>query len=362
MKTFIKILLSFCIIFACKSCDKKKSDLLTIPVDVNQNAPLSLSDIADEVKAIELETTDQSLIGNWVMHDRLLVSDDYILFLDGSAISKILLFDINGTFIRQIGNRGQGPGEYARVIDIAADFENNKIYATTSTEKIICYDFNGTFINESRTNDITYLHFTNKTLLAIGSCFEPGEISEHKMRTMIYKINSKLFFTDSLKIKNLDLTARIYVTNTNCNYITCLEEDMYIYYPEITPKSFMHKYIFNDTLYQIKDKALIPHLRLKFSDEKSSEYKNVHYIYRSARYTFTKYINEAVECFFCYDMKEKKGYNMKVGYIDDIHIGEKVRIRPLDSDANKFYYLHTNMSDSQKEEPNPTLYIGTLKK
>ena len=68
------------------------------------------------------------------------------------------------------------------------------------------------------------------------------------------------------------------------------------------------------------------------------------------------------EYFFCYDTKIGKGYDVAEGYTDDIHTGEVVKIRPFSSDANKFYYLHTNMDDSVKEEPNPTLYIGTLKK
>ena len=53
---------------------------------------------------------------------------------------------------------------------------------------------------------------------------------------------------------------------------------------------------------------------------------------------------------------------MKDGYKDDIYTGENVKIRPLNSDANQFYFLHTEISDTDLEEPNPTLYIGRLKK
>ncbi|MDR1881370.1 MAG: hypothetical protein LBR26_01120 [Prevotella sp.] len=34
----------------------------------------------------------------------------------------------------------------------------------------------------------------------------------------------------------------------------------------------------------------------------------------------------------------------------------------FDSDADKFYFFHTHMDTDALEEPNPTLYIGTLKK
>jgi hypothetical protein len=54
---------------------------------------------------------------------------------------------------------------------------------------------------------------------------------------------------------------------------------------------------------------------------------------------------------------------MKDGYTDDIHnLPDRVNIRPFDSDSERFYYLHTNMKPDDLEEPNPTLYIGKLKK
>lgn len=55
---------------------------------------------------------------------------------------------------------------------------------------------------------------------------------------------------------------------------------------------------------------------------------------------------------------------MKDGYTDDINkIGERVSIRPFDSDPERFYYLYTDKDQAVGlDEPNPTLYIGTLKK
>ena len=51
------------------------------------------------------------------------------------------------------------------------------------------------------------------------------------------------------------------------------------------------------------------------------------------------------------------------GYTDDIHgIEKRVRIRPLVTDSEIFYYWHTSMKPEDREEPNPTLYIIKLKK
>ena len=85
-------------------------------------------------------------------------------------------------------------------------------------------------------------------------------------------------------------------------------------------------------------------------------------LYKSFRYVFALYRKNSSLNNFCYDTKTEKGYNLKNGYTDDIHTNKKVRIRPLDSDANKYYYTDTNVNPDDSEEPNPTLYIGFLKK
>jgi len=54
---------------------------------------------------------------------------------------------------------------------------------------------------------------------------------------------------------------------------------------------------------------------------------------------------------------------MRDGYIDDIDkIEQRKKIRPLNFNSEIFYYWHTHMNEGDLEEPNPTLYIGTLKK
>ena len=88
-------------------------------------------------------------------------------------------------------------------------------------------------------------------------------------------------------------------------------------------------------------------------------------MYRSDRYIFAVYGNLLNNTYhwFCHDTKTGKGYNMENGYTDDINkIDKPVKIRPLISDTEMFYYWHTNMKPDDLEEPNPTLYIGTLKK
>ena len=365
---FLNLLFTGYLFICFNSCssNNKEDEFLTIPVDVSQNSSLSLSDIAENVRAIELEETDQSLIGNWeVGKYRFVISDDYILFFsDGISSDQLLLFDNNGKFLHKIGSLGQGPGEYDNIMDVAADFINEIIFVGTIS-KIICYDFKGNFIKESKFFFTDYINFADNKLFAFKTHVDKSEISSYKIIHMIYKLNSNLIITDSIKIREIYSSNQAYF-NFNGDYITCAGEDLYISKSVFIPKQLLNKPINSDTLYLLKNITLIPQLRLKFSDEESESAKStkhIIYICKSSRYIFSWYsLGFTEHYFFCYDMKEKKGYNLKDGYNDDIHTGEKVKIRPVSSDANQFYYLHTNMNNPQKDEPNPTLYIGYLKK
>ena len=355
------IIFAFMILSSCSSSEK--SDILTIPVNVYQDEPILLSEISERIDVIELETTDNSLIGGG-NSNRVLLYKDYILFFDGFAVDpKILLFDNKGKFIRRISKRGQGPGEHTALYDVVADFENNRIYIQTLTsKKIICYDFEGNFIKEVSPFEVLYLNFYNDTLSAISIHIESGDITDYKINSVLYKINNDLQIIDSLIISSVNTNKWGAIHNVRQHYITNTDGNVYLFYPIPISLNYLDRYVFRDTLFQIEGKNLIPHLKLEFTDIKSQPERRFDCVYRSSRYVFARYAGK-IRGLFCYDLKTGTGKNMRDYYVnDDIHTGEKVTMRPFDSDANMFYYLHTNMDDSDKDEPNPTLYIGTLKK
>ena len=376
-KTIIKIIIFAVIFIALISCntsnnnnsnssgeksyssiEEDESGFLTITVDVNKNEPLLLSYIADEVKKIELETESKPS-----SRKKVLFSGDYIFLLTVDEASSVLLFDNNGKFLNQIGSSGIGLGQYGKIYDIAADFKNEKIYVSTEGSKLICYDFVGNVINEAYNKNLAFMHFLNNKLFSSSEHIEKGDVSEFKAKNMIYEINDNLKIIDSIKIRDVDLKNKSYIRLDDGNYMTCVDGETYIFYPVNIPDHMLPKPFITDTLYLLKGKTLIPHL--KIHSETTEKKRMIEFIFRNTRFIFAKYIyigGEDAYSFFCYDMKEKKGYHMKKGFRDDIHTGEIVRIHPVDSDANKFYYLHSNQSDLSKNESNLTLYIGTFKK
>ena len=362
MKTLLlKNLIACNIILLLLSCNsEKKTDCLTISVNTDTEVSLALSQISENIEAIELEVTDESLLREV---SRVLYSSDFIIIQEWKSI---MLFDKNGKFIRRIGSVGQGPGEYVSISSIAADFDSKKIFVFFDG-KFLCYDFEGNFIKQSPTGYYPrfnpYVCYINNKLLILSESFIKIEDNSFKDQRTLFFINDDLLKTDSVLVKNIDLSQFEVGYAPMYDYLTSDGKSTYLYYNITIPD-----HIVSDTLYQISNNYLIPHLNIKFNNRGlNSEGKKDVYIctiYRSFRYVFTIYNHSPRRqfYFFCHDLKTGESYNIKDGFTDDIYTGEKVVIRPFDNNMNKFYYLHTNIKEDDIDEPNPTLYVGTLKK
>jgi hypothetical protein len=368
-----KVFLLISTIFFTISCNNKENSGLTvIPVDIDQDKSLPLSEIADDIKQIELELTDESLIGR--VRKVLLCGDYYAVLTNYGSENRILLFDATGKYIRQIGSTGQGPGEFTRVYDIACDVERGYFFAM-SYPKIICYDLAGHFVKESSGKRgvgsiIVSLNYVNDALLYISEDVRKDETGSYTLSTM-YKMDDDMQVKDSIEIRRVYFDKPGIFENPTKDFITDADGHTYFYYSDLYHEQQNPAVsILRDTLYQKEDTQLIPYLRLKFKDDGidagGKKYIQLLNIYRSSRFVFSRYSdsNKNESYFFCYDTKNEKGYNMKDGYTDDFyHIPKKAVIRPFASSPEKFYYLYTDLDKAvDGEEPNPTLYVGTLKK
>ena len=363
MKTLLKNLIVCNFILLTLSCDSiEKTDCLTILVNSDTETSLALSEISEKIEAIELEVTDESLIQKVSC---VLYSPDLIIVQEWKSI---MLFDNNGKFLRQIGSVGQGPGEYTGISSIAADFDSKKIFIFSDDGKLLCYDFEGSFLRQSPTGYYSrtrnpYINYIDNKLFFLSEYFAIIKENDIKNQRFLFFVNDDLLKTDSILVRQIDLSQFEIGYAPSYEYLTKEGYNTYLYYNVIVPT-----HIVSDTLYQISNNQIIPHLNIKFNNRglNSEGKKNIYIgnIYRSSRYVFTPYtyITKGLNYFFCHDLKISESYNMKDGIMDDIYTKKKVIIRPVNNDSNKYYYLHTNIKDNEINEPNPTLYIGLLKK
>ena len=141
MRFYFPIL--FFLIVSCSS-PLPTGTILTIDIEkaFNDNADIFLSDFAEEIEYVPLQTLRESVTGNWL---RVFTSKEYIIAV---AFRQNYLFDRKtGKFIREIGRYGNGPGEYmATNIVMPFDEDRNTIRASFTPLKDIEYDLNGKMV------------------------------------------------------------------------------------------------------------------------------------------------------------------------------------------------------------------------
>jgi hypothetical protein len=141
MKEVSLIIVCLCILSSCASKQDmpETGALYTVNVDELKHLDtVYTSSFFKNVRTIILEEHDNGLIGEiqWIQ-----AFDDYILIFDFFIAKKLFVFDKNGKFLRQIGNKGRGPGEYIQVIDFCIDPEKREIYLLDSgSSKVLKYN------------------------------------------------------------------------------------------------------------------------------------------------------------------------------------------------------------------------------
>ena len=134
--------------YSCSS--RKQTDdsfgVKEIIIDPNsrQIGKLTLSNIAESLEYIPLETMDECLIGDI---SSSILSENYLLLYCRIA-RRCYLFSRSGYFIAPIGTFGQGPGEYSYGLELIQIDETNEkvILKTSNPNQLLYYDFKGRFI------------------------------------------------------------------------------------------------------------------------------------------------------------------------------------------------------------------------
>ena len=373
MKKIIYIIIAY-LFYSCN--ENMSSGFIEIPVDIEQDASLPFSVIAEELIAIELELTDESLI-NSDRINRIIFSDNEVIIAEDF---KIYVFSKEGKFLRTIGSRGQGPGEYNLIMNFAFDKKNGLLFVNSSSfsangfSKILCYNLNGKFLKyhimDQDKLPIMDINFINDKLFIITENIRSIDSRVFCKHSVIYELNNDFQIIDSIPIRDTYFGQPGTSVGSYTEFLLPGETGVSLYFPEAA--SEMQEPLINilrDTLYILKNNCLIPDFKLNFKnngiDNSGNKFILISNIYRSSRYFFALYTDRLKwkSNFFCYDTKTGTGYNMQDGFTDDIKKTEKrIRIHPLNLNPEFFYYWHTHMNPDELEEPNPTLYIGKLKK
>ena len=143
MKAF-KLSAIILLLISCKSEINDTIPLIEMEGNIGNFKPFKLSELNGELEYVVLETNSNILFREIRFID---ISSEYIVVGDGE---RCILFDRRGRYIRNIGSRGKGPGEYTHMSQIK--LLDSRIYIPDpTTNKINIYSSSGEFIDDIKT-------------------------------------------------------------------------------------------------------------------------------------------------------------------------------------------------------------------
>ena len=144
---FIPIsLLCFCLLSGCGSPGVSHENItgshrIVLENCLNQSGPVKLSEIADELQYVELRSPHSVPIRAF----RVQASRDYLF---ATTRDGLMQFDLQGNFIRNIGSRGNGPGEYQDAFTFFID-EDSQTIEVFCMPKTCLFSFEGRLLRET---------------------------------------------------------------------------------------------------------------------------------------------------------------------------------------------------------------------
>lgn len=275
MKTYLLIATACLSLIACNENKTASKELDTIPLGVAFETPTDLkaSECFKQIRYIPLETNDSCLIGAApsikILHDKLVVT---------TAQKQCLLFDkATGHFLSSVGHIGNDPEGYSSINGYWLDYPNDRIvFAGWNNEQVV-YNSNSSYatkfkvpIEKAEFPATTVSNYIDgQTLVAHTSAAKgkPDQITVFRDSAIINQ-----FFptgTDSLsyKVNPEDIESISIISNHGFGpgmMFISYKNNAEGAYP-LGDHFFWHqgkdaffKEQFNDTIYQVTEKALLP--------------------------------------------------------------------------------------------------------
>jgi len=199
-KTTIFLFISL-LLFSCKKAKVNIQNANTKNTKVfylkTQNNDI-LNNLIDSISFMEIKEDNDSYFNTI---DKLVVNENNIYILDRFGSKSLFQFNLNGDFIRKIGNKGMGPGEYVNLCDF--DIDSKSIYlCDRAKKKILQYNLNGDFIKQ------TTLQFRVDGIKALAN-------EKYLLSVLKDQNNHKIFLTD--KYFNVEKKYFYYESKDNDN-------------------------------------------------------------------------------------------------------------------------------------------------
>lgn len=177
-KTIFYFLLIVTVFASCKSHDNDDG-AVTITLSGER---MPTNRIVKPVEWIILENTVDCFVGKV---SRIIEAGGEINILEKEFQHCVLVFDENGKYLRRIGQRGGGSGEFARALDFAVDEQSGDVVILTDNSTVYRYDHDGNF-KYSRKLDDSYLYNITHTSHGYVASTKHGTYREGDNAYLLY--------------------------------------------------------------------------------------------------------------------------------------------------------------------------------
>jgi len=227
--------------------------------------------------------------------------------------------------------------------------------------KLLVFDSNFELVEEKKFGyHLNYLNILNGELWVVSEEIGINRGNGIANQTNVYRLDKVYQITDTIPFRTIKMDQKRVGGYPYRHWFSNKDEGLFMFMPVLTPENMIR-----DTLYRVEDKMVVPAVRFNFErkqslDERDYQTLLLYNIVNSKSYYIIEYDQDWKRYMFLYDKKNKTGYNLSEGLIDDEE--EPVFLRPLDLDQDLFYYIKkVEFEDKSIEEQNPIIGIVKLK-
>ena len=265
------------VLVGCNNQDQGEVQVIDVVGNMNNTRDIKLSDIADEVQYIPLETNSECILSKGYT---IVPTKDYFFIADGEK--PLFVFDREGKFVRKIGAVGRGPGEFHNCNQFHIDEEKGEVYVFNQKEFVI-YSWDGEYISTvkfpfggvmsyhmSSLGDFTFFHSmmgTNSSIFKVYLTDRDlklkGDIIWEQKVNAAYSLSvgTQVLNWDDEILAQIEFCDTIYAINRNLLYpkvyldfgSTRFTTDMLAVHDPMKLMSAIDNHVFNYSLATIDD-------------------------------------------------------------------------------------------------------------
>ena len=314
----------------------------------------SLSDIAEEVIAIPLETNGHHPLKKIKMIKR----DQEDIFLVCNR--QLYHYNSSGQFLGQITTNRQKKGEAIEVADYAIDPIHDRLIVISARQEVYYYDYNGQLLGKSvlpqDTSWKTFGHiaYYDNFLWVTIDLINSENIQMPTIEQWLYKFDLNFHEVEKRKLNTADL-GRIDINHKQKPGIAVKDGHIYVQSSSLQPE-----HILNDTLY------LINHNQLVIKDN----YAKILPLLIGTRFLVSTHYDPFLperSYTFCYDQQKRQAYNVQGGLDDNFYKTGKIpELQSIDLQSNTYCYYKSGKElaysfPDRIDQDNPVLFIVKMK-